>query len=266
MNTLPPPCPECAPFGGSFMRTESGLTRCACPRGQALRQAAVPKTTREVAPVISSGAAAICVEMLAALNYFPPEAGARSLIGAELRAMCSSEEDARWVVRRMAQLYSKWPGILEMRRVYCNGRNPHDGVEAVGISEVYPDGIPSEKLATPDARRLLPAPSDQISAAKSIEATVRDLAIAKDLNRIGCPAKVRDIPINRITHENRITEADVRQAEDEYRTAKARALLVGDPPIEGSDDSAGAPREGTAVLHEHVDSRPTGRPGTEAAS
>ena len=44
---LPGPCPQCAPFGGSWTETETGLKRCSCPRGLALIEAAkVPQPER----------------------------------------------------------------------------------------------------------------------------------------------------------------------------------------------------------------------------
>jgi hypothetical protein len=36
-NALPPPCPSCQPFDGSWISTPDGLRRCVCPRGEALK-------------------------------------------------------------------------------------------------------------------------------------------------------------------------------------------------------------------------------------
>ncbi len=87
------------------------------------------------------------VESMTAIPYFPSEPAARALIGNELQRMCGSMEQAMWLVRRLTQLYSHWPGLVETRAVYCSKYRPCDGIEA--DSAVYLDGVPSEKQQMP---------------------------------------------------------------------------------------------------------------------
>jgi hypothetical protein len=128
-------------------------------------------------PVISAKVAAVAMEMLSALSYFPREAPARSLVAEELRAMCSTEAQALWLVRRMARLYREWPGVLEMRLVFCSSHRPLDGIEPLCISPFFPDGIPSETPERQPAPRLI-APSSPRT-----EALVGELTKAKQMGR-----------------------------------------------------------------------------------
>ena len=157
---LPNPCAKGAATGGTWAEAEAGgFERCDCPRGRALVWMAVEPEPRD--PVLGSGAVTIFVEMMAAMDWFPPEAGARMAIGEEIRSMCADEKQALWLVTRMNRLYTKWPGIQELRRVYCaSGRRPLDAVAALGESTVYPEGIPAEgPQARPAAAVLTAGPS-----------------------------------------------------------------------------------------------------------
>lgn len=126
------------------METPEGLRRCDCAEGQRLSAKPVAH-----APALTSQQTTIFVEMLAAIPFFPSEGGARTKIGDELRSMCAGPHEALWLVTRMSRLYSRWPGPLEMRRVYCSKHTPWDAVMPIGISEVYPDGVPSERQQMP---------------------------------------------------------------------------------------------------------------------
>jgi hypothetical protein len=98
-------------------------------------------------PVIPSAEATIFVEMMTGMAYFPSEEGFRMAVGDEIRSMCRSQQEALWLVTRLNRLYDRWPGIPEMRRVYCSsGRQPLDGVDCIGISPIYPEGIPVESV------------------------------------------------------------------------------------------------------------------------
>ena len=128
--TLPDPCERCAPFGGDWMETEAGLRRCVCPRGVAKTEAYKRKDPKP--PVISTETSQIvCVEIMSALEFFPAAAGARAVIADEIASMCESSERAVWLAKRVIRLYSKWPGIPELRRVYCSTNHPLDAVQSI---------------------------------------------------------------------------------------------------------------------------------------
>jgi hypothetical protein len=135
--------------------------------------------------------------------------------------MCRNAKEALWLVTRMGRLFNQWPGIIELRRVYCSKHLPLDGVQPLGISEAYPDGIPAE-IAQPETRRL-PLPPGAVSVAPSLNTAIRSLTVAKDLNRVGQPpAKVVDIPLQRAGN---ITQADVDREVSALRDERARQEL-----------------------------------------
>lgn len=230
--TLPDPCDKCRPFGGLWKEGEKGgMERCICARGNALRSANAPKAA--LPPVISAAHATMCAEMMSAIPFFPASSGALSAIGNEIAAMCHTPEEAAWLAQRMVRLYRKWPGVQEMRLVFCQKHHPLDGIEAHCASETYPDGIPSESehdslaiAAPPPQRRIAGGTAEPISTANSLAATVCDLARAKNLNRVvrGAPEpRVRDIPVLQLTAKNMITPEQIAEAEREIRDSKAKA-------------------------------------------
>jgi hypothetical protein len=174
-------------------------------------------------PRISNEAAAVAVEMLASLPFFPKEGGARLLIAEEIRSMCHDSEQALWLAQRMARLYSKWPSVRDMRAVYCSKYRPLDGFELIGSTEDFPDGIPSEKLLAAPEMKALP-PGREVSVADSLEDTVLDLARAKSLNAVGIH-KVRDIPV--LPPGQRITQADIDAAIEVSRQKAGQRELSG---------------------------------------
>jgi hypothetical protein len=218
--SFPEPCAKCASFGGSWMETETGLKRCDCPRGIAL--AAKTKEPEYHEPVITTEQAMIYAEMMASIPFFPTEAGARAVIANEIASMCESLDRAEWLAVRMIRLYRKWPGVIELRIVFCSKYQPLDALPEIGASEAYPDGVPSERPPEKAPALLRGREDVLISAAPSVEATVRDLAIKTDLKRYGAPAKVRDIPVRQLTEADRITPEMIRKAEEEFRASKAR--------------------------------------------
>lgn len=200
---------------------KGGMMICDCLRGQA--QIWIAKKTYRPS-VLASETVTVCVEMMGEVPFFPTEQGRRLLIGAEIANMCETEEQAFWLAMRMVRLYRRWPGVPEMRLVFTSSHTPLDGVEAIGESEVYPDGIPSERKLETKAARLSPGKPEpsRISGAPSLENTVRDLADAKNMNRIGPLNHVRDIPLRRLRPEERITPEMLREAVQKHRQEQAR--------------------------------------------
>lgn len=95
---------------------------------------------------------------IALLPFFPAsDPNARAVIIEELGSICESDAHAQWLAVRMGQVFkAKWPGLGEMRALYCKRFKPVDGVE-VG-SEAFPDGFPSESELGPLQIKGLPAP------------------------------------------------------------------------------------------------------------
>lgn len=186
-------CEKCSPFGGLWMETPQGLKRCDCATGEKLK--AKPKQN---APTLTTEQAIVLTEALAAIPFFPSEAGARAGIADELRSLCAGIPEANWLITRMRRLYSRWPGPIEMRRVYASKHIPWDGQHPVGISEHYPDGIPSERETTPPQ---IAAPDRKLLAAgdweepeitdPAVERRVQQLAAAMPKMPNGKPLNTR---------------------------------------------------------------------------
>jgi hypothetical protein len=176
---------------------------------------------------VSLDVATMFVEMMAALQPFPAEAGARGLIIAELRSMVNSETEALWLVQRMIRLYTKWPGLMELRRVLCQRYVPRDRVEAIGESEVYQGAIPSERTE-PEQRQPQLRGAGPVSRSPRIDNAVHDVAIVKSLNRVVPKRPVRQIPAPVTAPARPITDADLRKAEEAYRAAKEKKDVEGE--------------------------------------
>lgn len=90
---------------------------------------------------------------LKTLRFFPMDENAMIAVMRLVSSMCHTEEQVQWLVDRMTGgLYDEWPGPREMRACFCSKYKPKDGQNA--YSEVYPDGIPSEK----ENRRAIAGP------------------------------------------------------------------------------------------------------------
>lgn len=88
-------------------------------------------------------AAAAAVAKLALMAYFPGDRDIRAALVWVLLEMVETEEQMDWLVNRALRLYGNWPGVGELRALYCSRWKPKDGMEA--FSTVYPEGIPSER-------------------------------------------------------------------------------------------------------------------------
>jgi hypothetical protein len=163
-------CKECEPYGGVWKlvinsKGDEGMKRCDCPDSARITAAVeARKKAKENPvwhpPVLNEHEAAAFVEMLAgAMKFTPGDGLSRALIGEELRSMVHDASEAMWLTKRMSRLYTDWPGVKEMRRVYCkSGRIPLDGVLDDSPSEIYTadEGIPPERQIppTPDTLRI----------------------------------------------------------------------------------------------------------------
>ena len=161
-------CSKCEDYGGRWMMTDSeGLKRCDC----------LPKLEpiKSHPPVLTQQQATLFVEMLASIPFFPSEGGARIAISDELMAICAGPNEAKWLVTRMRRLYQRWPGPVELRRVYASKHVPWDGLPSIGISETYPGGIPSEReqqLALEGPKMLALPPGREVSADPELDGHV----------------------------------------------------------------------------------------------
>jgi hypothetical protein len=115
-------------------------------------------------------AAASAVSKLALMAFFPGDPDTRSALIWALMQLVETEEQLDWLIERALKLYTRWPGVGEIRALYCSRFKPKDGVEA--YSEIYQGGFPHESPApkAPPAREVLttadPELAKQLRAAK----------------------------------------------------------------------------------------------------
>ena len=88
--------------------------------------------------------AAAATAQLALMAFFPNDPDTRIAMAEVLIEMVDTEEHLNWLVRRALQVYSRWPGIAELRALYCSRFKPRDGIET--YSEVYGEGFPPDRL------------------------------------------------------------------------------------------------------------------------
>ena len=139
---LPRPCGKCSTTDWPY-QANGGVDRCTCARGRALAQAALSRgRRRNDVSGVESVLVSLAVEDLAALM---PHYGAlasdvaRLAVARQLQEFVCDPEELAWLVREAPLRYPAWPGIREIRALYCARFSPRDGV--VVDSWVYEGGI-----------------------------------------------------------------------------------------------------------------------------
>jgi hypothetical protein len=123
--------------------------------------------------------ATAAVSKLALMAFFPADPDIRAALVTVLLEMVETEEQMNWLVNRCLRLYGKWPGVAEIRAVYCSRWKPKDGLNT--YSTVYIDGIPSEKAGA--------APKD----APRGEAVTRDPELNRKIQEVADKKKIHPI-------------------------------------------------------------------------
>jgi hypothetical protein len=80
------------------------------------------------------------------MPFFPStDKNIRALLIQDLASICESDAHAEWLAIRFVQLFrAQWPGLEELRAVYCKRFRPVDGRETDSSSAEYSGGFPSE--------------------------------------------------------------------------------------------------------------------------
>jgi hypothetical protein len=166
-------CPICLGTGWETVSqgVYSGVRRCGC-------RAVTPKPEGQTP--IDDDSITYAVEALDTLAFFPRgNRLALTVIGDAIASMCGSVEALRYMVRRACSLYKTWDqcGIPGLRQIVCSLYRPADGIESGG-TEMYPDGIPSERQESPPrlpAGAQLALPPGQVSADPKLEEIAHEL-------------------------------------------------------------------------------------------
>ena len=88
------------------------------------------------------------------MKYFPPGPGARSEVMALLAAMVDTPENLEWFRVTLRDHVSEWPGLGEIRAIYCSSKRPADGIEGAGYSTT--PGFTAEEIARENLRGIAP--------------------------------------------------------------------------------------------------------------
>ena len=97
--------------------------------------------------MITKEQARIGAQRLAALPYYPNEEYARAEISRLFLRMVESPKQLEWLITVLLDRCDRYPGIKEIRGVYCTRYKPLDGVEEYStISGFTPGDSESQTL------------------------------------------------------------------------------------------------------------------------
>jgi hypothetical protein len=210
-------CEKCEGTGWVIYETRNGSAarRCSC-------YVAPPKEP-EGTPLTEKDAIAQ-VALLCQTLAFAPGPGGQALVVKALLAMCSTKEQAIWLITETCARHTKWEtcGIPGLRQILGWRYMPKDGLTCIS-TEAYPDGKPIEAGVSFPKMLALP-PGRSYSIDPDLERSMLALAEAKSLSPAPRRVKVPDIAVN--TNFKPFTEEDIRKAREEYREKKARGELA----------------------------------------
>ena len=189
--------------------------------------------------MVNVKAASKIISELTLMRFFPSEDPARTALVRIICEMAESEDQIRWLVGRMINLYPEWPGPREMRACFCSKFKPKDGIEA--HSQVHLDGIPSEKRLEAPPRLALP-PGCKVTADPKIDAVVCEaFAMMPKMLPAKTPPTGEDARFAKVLHESQtapcdreplpgptpqiITQADIDDAVRKLREDKEAKLV-----------------------------------------
>lgn len=180
------------------------------------------------------------VAQLGTMRYFPSDPAVRIALVELMGDLTDSEDEVRWLIKRVRTLYAEWPGERELRACFCSRFRPKDGINM--HSGIYGEGIPSERpeqnqIAGPN---LLALPPGHVATADPIfDAGIQALA---EITRMPAPLRPRQgSPADRFARllqeietpphmrepdppptPQIITQADIDRAVLEYRASLGR--------------------------------------------
>lgn len=123
---------------------------------------------------VSTAAISRLISRLSLLRFFPSGEDQRQEIAESVEAFAFDNEQLAWLGKRMIALYSDWPGVHELRAVFCSRFPPRDRVE--GESSVFPEGVPRDPALGRPPQQLLPA-GHVASVSGELDKSIQDLAM-----------------------------------------------------------------------------------------
>lgn len=89
------------------------------------------------------------VRTIETMKFFPLQPSVKFELSDLLASMVATPEDLEWFRCLLRDRVSEWPGLAELRAIYCTSRKPFDGNEGTGYSTLpgfQPGDIEGEKV------------------------------------------------------------------------------------------------------------------------
>lgn len=142
--------------------------------------------------MISDKALAKFVATMVLMKFFPAGDMERAVLAEAIEDFVETDEQLEWLRRQAHKLHDDWPGVRELRAIFCQRFKPKDGYS---ISSARLDGVQQEKNEHQKQIEAANLPPGKVTADKGIEAA---LEIAVRLNslrnaRISGPATPEEI-------------------------------------------------------------------------
>jgi hypothetical protein len=172
---------------------------------------------------INQTVARICL-----MPFFPSsDSGARAVVAKEIVNMANSDEQVIWLGYRFVQLYPKqWPGIGELRALFCTRFKPADGFQInSGVFEEFPS---EAQLGPVPGLYLPPAPSEREAIEAASIPPTRQLEAGKVSVDLELAAMVHEIaeshrmPPSRDPRSIHEIEQELYQAQNRPQRFEAR--------------------------------------------
>lgn len=122
----------------------------------------------------------------ALMRFYPANnAEAISVIARMICKMANNEDEVVWLIQRSLDTFDEWPGLVEIRRLFCSRFRPADDIDPN-----LPDG-PMKPLGEADRRKVLAQDADSnVKMLGSGEPISKDPAIVK---AVEIAAKLQDL-------------------------------------------------------------------------
>ena len=182
---FPASCERCKSTDWPFKDNsdlDRGVERCSCRRGEAMKRADSRRPDVRVdgsgrcvvvarpvtdAPGILPEEALAAVEKLGVVMSMVPGGIARRIIAEEVVLFVCAPMSLAWLIKQAPMIYKGvWPGMYELRALYCAKFPPKDGqVAESGVFDTFPftDGLaPLPQIAAPKRGEAISVASDLI--------------------------------------------------------------------------------------------------------
>ncbi len=113
-----------------------------------------------------------CAASFSLLRYFPGgDLDVKRALMHELGRMAATAEQLQWLQQRVLAAYAEWPGIAEIRAVFCTRFTPADGRNAeLATNSPIARDIEFSLIERAEEQKRLPAPAaiKQLAEAKKL--------------------------------------------------------------------------------------------------